>query len=69
MVDNPLSGLLSHRGEEHKPDSSATGESYSGNQRVRGLFSTSQISKQLHRDVSQDISAADTLSEIVHEVE
>ena len=69
IVENPLFGMLSHRGGDNKPDNIATGNSYSGDQRVRGLFSTSQISKQLHRDVSQDITAANTLSEIVHEAE
>jgi CBS domain-containing protein len=69
IVENPLFGLLSHRGDDHKSGNIAIGDSHSGDQRVRGLFSTSQISKQLHRDISQDITAANTLSEIVHETE
>ena len=38
-------------------------------QTVRGLFSSSQISRQLHRDVSDDMSAATSLSEMVHSSE
>ena len=32
--------------------------------RLRGLFSTSQIGKQLHRDVTHHLEAADTLAEL-----
>ena len=40
----------------------------SGSQKVSGLFSTSQISRQLWRDVSDDITASHqpSLTEIVH---
>ena len=38
----------------------------SGEQTVRGLFSSSQISRQMLRDISQDIHAASSLSEILH---
>ena len=37
-------------------------------QRVRGLFSTSQVSKQLGRDVSEVMSAAHSLAEIQHQM-
>ena len=36
-------------------------------QRVRGLFSTSQIGKQLGRDVTETMRPAHSLAEIVHE--
>lgn len=36
--------------------------------RVRGLFSTSQVSKQLGRDVSEVMAAAHSLAEIRHEI-
>lgn len=39
-----------------------------GSHRVRGLFSTSQISKQLGRDVSETMTAAHSLAEIRHGV-
>ena len=35
---------------------------------VRGLFSMSQVSKQLHRDVTHYLGAAHSLAEIVHEI-
>jgi len=37
-------------------------------QRICGMFSTSQISKQLGYDVTRDTSAADSLAEISHEL-
>ena len=43
-------------------------EPESGAQTVRGVFSTSQISKQLHADVSPGLTAAHSLSEMVHDV-
>ncbi|MDH3689179.1 MAG: CBS domain-containing protein [Gammaproteobacteria bacterium] len=39
-----------------------------GGQRVRGMFSTSQISKNMLQDISQDIPAAHSLAEIVHDI-
>ncbi|MDH3376989.1 MAG: CBS domain-containing protein [Gammaproteobacteria bacterium] len=43
-------------------------EAESGAQTVRGVFSTSQISKQLHADVAPGLAAAHSLSEMVHDV-
>ena len=43
-------------------------EPESGAQTVRGVFSTSQISKQLHADVTPDLAAAHSLLEMVHDV-
>lgn len=40
-----------------------------GIQRVRGLFSASQISKQLGRDIMDNMIEAHSLYEIVHEVD
>lgn len=40
----------------------------SGGQKVRGLFSTSQITKQMHADSVDDVSPADTFAEIVKTV-
>jgi len=40
----------------------------SGLQRVRGLFSTSQIGKQLGVDLTQEIGSAHSLAEIQHEI-
>ena len=40
----------------------------SGNQRVRGMFSTSQINKQMHSQSTDDITPADTFAEIVQSV-
>ena len=38
-------------------------------QRIRGLFSASQISKQMRRDIMEDMTEAHSLYEIVHEAE
>ena len=35
---------------------------------IRGLFSISQISKQLHRDVKHHAGAAHSLAEIIHDI-
>jgi CBS domain containing-hemolysin-like protein len=39
-----------------------------GSHTVRGLFSTSQIGKQLHMDVSHTMAHAHSLAEMVHEM-
>ena len=39
-----------------------------GKQRVRGMFSTSQINKQMHTQSGDDITPADTFAEIVQNV-
>ncbi len=39
-----------------------------GLHRLRGMFSLSQIGKQLHRDVTHHLGAAHSLAEIVHEI-
>ena len=39
-----------------------------GMQRVRGMFSTSQINKQMHSQSGDDITPADTFAEIVQSV-
>jgi len=43
-------------------------DSGSGKQTVCGVFSTSQISKQLKRDIAPKVTAAHSLSEIVQDV-
>lgn len=39
-----------------------------GRQRVRGMFSTSQIARQMHTDAADDISPADSFAAIVQSV-
>lgn len=43
-------------------------DSISGTQRARGLFSTSQIGKQMLQDITQDIHAAHSLAEMIHDI-
>ena len=43
-------------------------DEHTGRQQVRGIFSTSQINKQMHTQTDQDVTPADTFAEIVQNV-
>lgn len=43
-------------------------DEHTGKQQVRGMFSTSQINKQMHTQTNEDITPVDTFAEIVQNV-